>query len=101
MSREAWTDRDPYDIVPEAFKARYDSIREAELEKTTTDTDELPRCPDCKSTNIRGKRSGMVEMPHERPEDHTCNHCGLHFDDPAPPRAERIGRQATLQEVDG
>jgi hypothetical protein len=101
MSREAWQGRDPYDIVPEAFKQRYDSIREAEREPTTTDPDTLPRCPECKSHNIRQKRDSVADQPRAKPGDYKCQNCLEHFNEPAPPRVEIVGRQATLAEVDG
>jgi ribosomal protein L37AE/L43A len=101
MSKEAWEGRDPHGIVPDSFKIRYDSLQEAEHELSDTDPETMLRCPECKSHNIRQKRSGIADQPREKPGDWKCNQCLAHFDEPAPPRVEVIGRQATLGEVDG
>ncbi|RAW44076.1 hypothetical protein DQW50_16260 [Halorubrum sp. 48-1-W] len=92
------------EIAPDDFVARSpastlrEALRIAERQ-TSRDVDQLPRCPDCLSTQIRSK-PGALEMTHKRDEQFKCTNCGEHFDEPAPSREEeRDGEQATLTDV--
>ena len=85
---------DPYDIIPEDFCDNYDAatideaLSKAERADSTTDPETRPRCPECDSMRLREK-VGLVECEHQRPERFCCNTCGLHFNTPRPPPAER------------
>ena len=70
--------RDPHDVVPDDFMARFpsaDTIREAlaqavaEVERERGASDDAPRCPACRNANIRRKRDDMRPQPSERPVD--------------------------------
>lgn len=101
--------RDPHDIVPDGFLARFpeaETIREAlqlaERDPSTTDPDSQPRCPYCGNTKIK-RKTAWTDHPNEKAEGWKCDtgSCGEHFEEPAPPIEEEIGRQVTLSEVDG
>jgi transposase-like protein len=96
---------DPHNVVPAGFLENYpaaDTIREAlrlaEQETSTTDHDEMPRCPACKSVNIT-RKCDWRDQPNRREGDCKCQNCGEHFAEPAPSVADENGRQATLSEV--
>ncbi len=96
-------DPDPHGIVPDAFLDRFpeaDTIREAlelaERELSETDPDTMPRCPRCKSENIRTKRDRGRKQPNRRGGAMKCWSCDNHFDDPLPPVASRAGVQGSI-----
>lgn len=90
---------DPHDIVPDAFEAEYDSLRDAKRTmERATDRDTCKRCPKCESTFLfpyTDKAKSSSEFAYR------CDNCRHKFDDPKPPVAETAGRQATLEEVGG
>jgi DNA-directed RNA polymerase subunit RPC12/RpoP len=99
--------RDPHGVIPEAFEQRWrdrgattarEALQMAEREPTATDTDALPRCPECDSIKIQLK-TGVGERDREIDTAYKCNHCGHHFDDPGPSVNERYGEQTALGEV--
>ena len=97
---DAW--HDPHDIIPEAFKQRYAdcasaraALRKAEQAPTTTDTDALPRCPECESIKIHTK-TAVVEQSNQRSEPYCCSECTAHFATPKTPVNDEHGQQTTL-----
>ena len=95
-------DCDPHDIVPEGFVAAWggDSIPHAlaiaERAPSSSHDASQPCCPECASLKIRTK-TATVAQSNQRPEDHRCEACGAHFDEPADsPLAVGPGEQSEL-----
>jgi DNA-directed RNA polymerase subunit RPC12/RpoP len=87
------SEQDPHGIVPNSFWEMYDSLREAEREPTTTDTDTLPRCPDCRSHCIRQKPDTIADQPRAKEGDYKCKNCLNQFNSPLPPKKEQEGSE--------
>lgn len=94
------------DIAPDDFVARSsESTFRAALKtlerQTARREDEMPRCPECGSINIRRKSTHAV-VTRQVDAKFRCAKagCRVHFDEPDPPRdAATPGEQATLREV--
>ena len=82
-----------HDLVPDGFVERYgaddvaDALEAAKREESSTDHDQLPRCPHCGAIRVIPKVSWR-NHPNQKPGEYKCSTCLEHFDQPAPPRAE-------------
>jgi DNA-directed RNA polymerase subunit RPC12/RpoP len=73
-------------------------LRRAEQAPTTTDTDTLPRCPECGNPSGVRTKTAAVEQAHQIDTAYKCasDGCGHHFDEPAASINEKYGEQTTL-----
>lgn len=62
--------------VPEDF-----DLHEALHQRSTTPSEKRPRCPECRSANLRSK-TGKWEIDNAREEEYYCSQCYTHFDEP-------------------
>ena len=64
-----------------------EALRLAERQRSTTDYDTMPRCPECLTTELKIKsQSGYTSATSKG--DYGCHGCGAHFDEPRAPLAE-------------
>lgn len=87
-------------IIPDDFCEAWDAdtvadaLRAAEDAPSTTDHEDMTRCPECLSVRIHWK--GENGCAHQREPDRKCVNCGAHFDHalPAPSDAHRRAAHA-------
>lgn len=95
---------DPYGVVPESFLDDYDAdtipeaLETAERRPSTTDPDDLSRCPECGSTQI--KRKVAHDHSDRQPGNWRCTCCWRHFDDPAHGMIPRENRGTPFSWID-
>lgn len=63
--------------IPESFE----TLEAALSAHTTTPRDDLPRCCECDSTDIK-RKVAPADHPLRQPGEWRCNHCGHHFETP-------------------
>jgi len=103
---DAPDDPDPYDIVPNDFIQNWGgpevttiagALRVAEQAPSTTDRDEMPRCPECESVKLRIKPG--QEQSNSREGSYQCVSCKAHIETPLPPeKPDETTTQATLDD---
>lgn len=92
------------EIAPDDFVARSpaQTFREAlrvAARQTSRTPDQLPRCPECLSTNLK-RKAMSTNTPSTVKAKYKCRACNVHFDEPAPSvEAARDTEQVTLPGV--
>jgi len=57
-----------------------ETLEQRQRSRSTTDHEEMPRCPKCGSVNLRHKTGGP--SGRRKPEEYCCFGCNAHFDEP-------------------
>ena len=57
-----------------------ETLRQRQRSPSTTDREEMPRCPNCGSVKLRHKTGGP--SGHRKPGEYCCIGCNAHFDEP-------------------
>jgi ribosomal protein L37AE/L43A len=92
------------EIAPDDFVARspaqtfYEALRAAARETSRT-PDQLPRCPECLSVDLK-RKAMSTNTPSTVKGAYKCRACEIHFDEAAPSvEAARDTEQVTLPGV--